>query len=206
MKPTDRPRGAGGWLAALAMVALLGWWTHGFRAFTTDGAALAAAGPMPRSAPPLAFVSSTGEPGSLQEMRGRYVLLTFMYLHCPDVCHLVTARLQRAQQQLDGLTPERLVFLSLSLDPTRDDTGMLHEHWRLLGGRPGWTIGQLSGTPGEVDDELAALGAWVTRLPDGRINHAASSYLVDPEGRVVAIFRPEVTADELVAALRARLQ
>lgn len=194
-------------MLALAIVTMaLAWWTHGFRAFTTDGAALAAAGPMPRTAPTLSFVRSTGEQGSMAELHGRYALLTFMYLHCPDVCHLVTARLQRGYQKLDDLIPGQLVLVSLSLDPERDSTAILDDHWRMLGGKPGWIVGRVEGENAAVDAALASLGAWITRLPDGRINHAASSFLLDPDGRVIEVFRPEMDADALVSALRSRLR
>jgi protein SCO1/2 len=191
-------------LAIVGVVVLLAWWTHGFRAFTTDSAALAAAGPLPRPAPSLSFRQPTNEHTSLSAYRGRYVLLTFMYLHCPDVCHRVTARLHQALSQLaDGLVPDRLVFLSLSLDPARDSAVSLNEHWRLLEAGPGWIVGGLEEEDGRIQDEsLARLGVWVTRLPDGEINHAASSFLIDPDGDVVAVFRPEVSADSLVGALR----
>ncbi len=197
-------RGARGGLALVGVVALIGWWTHGFRAFTTDGAALAAAGPLPHAAPPLSFWQLAGEHSSLAAYRGRYVLLTFMYLHCPDVCHLVTARLRQAYGRLGDIVPGRVVFLSLSIDPARDDPASLGEHWRALGAGPGWIMGGVNeGDDRRLDASLARLGVWVTRLPDGRINHAASSFLIDPAGQVVAVFRPEVTADSLVAALRA---
>lgn len=197
-------RSVRGALALVGVVALVGWWTHGFRAFTTDSAAIAAAGALPRMAPPLAFWQLAGEPSTLEAQRGRYVLLTFMYLHCPDVCHLVTARLQRAFGRLGDILPERMVFLSLSLDPARDDPTSLGEHWRGLGAGPGWIMGGVAkGGERELDASLARLGVWVTRLPGGQINHAASSFLIDPAGQVVAIFRPEVTADSLVTALRA---
>lgn len=195
-------------LAIVGVFVFLGWWTYGFRAFTTDSAALAAAGPLPRMAPSLSFRQPTDGYGSLADYRGRYVLLTFMYLHCPDVCHRVTARLHQALSELSGdPVPDRLVFLSLSLDPVRDSAVLLNEHWSLLDAPPGWIVGGLEDEDGRTqDEELARLGAWVTRPPNGEINHAASSFLIDPDGRVVAVFRPEVSADSLVTALRGMVQ
>jgi protein SCO1/2 len=189
----------------VAVFAVVGWWTHGFRAFTTDSAALVAAGPLPRPAPPLAFTATTGGRDSLAAYQGRYVLLTFMYLHCPDVCHLVTARLHGAIATLQGnLVPGRLVFLSVSLDPARDDPAAIAGHWSAMGAGPGWVAGALATDAGRLPEPaLRRLGVWLTHGPGGRINHSASSFLIDPAGNVVAVFRPEVTADSLVTALRA---
>lgn len=196
-----------GTLALTGVVASLAWWTHGFRAFTTDSAALAAAGALPREAPSMEFVQLSGERTTLEAYRGRFVVLTFMYLHCPDVCHLVTARLHRAYGALVDMVPQRLVLLSLSLDPKRDSAAALGEHWRGMGAGPGWIVGSVP-DPGDrrTSDALQRLGVWVTRLADGEINHAASSFLIDPAGKVVAVFRPEVTADSLISALRAMVR
>lgn len=203
MNPYRAPRILRGFAVLTLAVALLGWWTHGFSAYTTDGAALAAAGPLPRSAPHLEFQLTSGESASLQQYQGRWVLLTFMYLHCPDVCHLVTAKLQQASSKLAELTPDPLIFLSLSLDPERDDISLLDHHWHALGARPGWVIGNLADQQvKELDRNLAQLGVWVQRFPNGRINHAAASFLINPSGEVTTIFPAEVTADSLVKALR----
>ncbi|MBS1241204.1 MAG: hypothetical protein H6R40_631 [Gemmatimonadetes bacterium] len=186
-----------------AWLGLAGWWTSGFRVFTTDGAALSAAGPLPRAAPPLALIVPGSGPTTLEAFRGRYVLLTFMYLHCPDVCHLVTARLHRAQAALTGLVPERVVFLSVSLDPERDTAAALEAHWQSAGAPNGWIVGRLARPLDRAQiRDLARLGVWVDRTADGRINHAAFTFLLDLEGRVVEVFRPELPADSLVAAVR----
>ena len=44
----------------------------------------------PRTAPPIALHDVNGDPVTLAAQRGRYVLVTFIYTHCPDVCPLIT--------------------------------------------------------------------------------------------------------------------
>jgi protein SCO1 len=187
-------------------ITLAGWWTFAFRAFTTDSAALAAAGPLPRPASPLTFIDAAGDTTTLARYQGRYVLLTFMYLHCPGVCQLVTLRLQQARVDLAEVTPGRLLFLSVSLDPERDDAAALADHWRALGSAAGWVVGRLARPLDHRQlADLARLGVWVSRDPSGRIDHAASTFLLDPAGNVVEVFRPEVPATTVVAAVRRRL-
>lgn len=202
----------GRYLPAAAVLAgwitFAGWWTFGFRAFTTDSAALAAAGPLPRPASPLTFIDPAGDTTTLARYRGRYVLLTFMYLHCPGVCQLVTLRLQQARGDLADAVPDRLLFLSVSLDPARDDSAALEHHWRALGPAAGrdWVAGRLARPLDRRQlADLARLGVWVSRDPSGRIDHSASTFLLDPAGNVVEVFRPEVPASALVAAVRRRL-
>lgn len=187
-------------------ITFAGWWTFGFRAFTTDSAALAAAGPLPRPASPLTFIDPAGDTTTLARYRGRYLLLTFMYLHCPGVCQLVTLRLQQARGELADAVPDRVLFLSVSLDPERDDSAALEHHWRALGSGAGWVAGRLARPLDRRQlADLARLGVWVSRDPSGRIDHSASTFLLDPAGNVVEVFPPEVPAGALVAAVRRRL-
>ena len=189
-------------------IALAAWWTFGFRAFTTDSAALAAAGPLPRAASPLTFIDPAGDTTTLARYRGRYVLLTFMYLHCPGVCQLVTLRLRQAEAELADAVPDRVLFLSVSLDPERDDSAALAHHWHALdpGAGGAWVAGRLARPLDRRQlADLARLGVWVSRDPSGRIDHSASTFLLDPAGKVVEVFRPEVPAGALIAAVRRRL-
>ena len=83
----------------------------------------------------------------------------------------------------------------------------MSDHWRLQGDADGWILGAIESAEDRRQDEtLARLGVWVTRTSDGRINHAASSFLIDPDGQVVAVFRPEVSGDSIVSALRSIIQ
>jgi protein SCO1/2 len=186
-----------GWLA------LAGWWTSGFRAFTTDAAALRSAGPLPRPAPDLAFRDTQGRLRTLAELRGRYVLLTFMYLNCPDVCHIVTGRMHEARASLAALVPDRLVLVSVSIDPERDTSAALVSHMHGVGDSAGWIAGRLTRPlDAAARAELAAWGVWALRDATGRIKHAAYVFLVDPRGQVVAVYRPEASVETFVDSLR----
>jgi len=82
-------------------------------------------------APPIALRNSLGEPVTLTEYRGKVVLVTFLYTHCPDVCPLITANLQTRLAQL-GLKARGVQVIAVSVDP-RGDTpkavaDFLHVH------------------------------------------------------------------------------
>ena len=54
----------------------------------------------PKPAPALALNNSLGEPVNLAQYKGKAVLLTFIYTHCPDICPLIVSHLKTAQAQL----------------------------------------------------------------------------------------------------------
>ena len=53
-----------------------------------------------KPAPAIALRNFTGQPVALRQFRGKAVLVTFVYVHCPDVCPLIVANLAVAQRQL----------------------------------------------------------------------------------------------------------
>ena len=56
------------------------------------------------AAPPIALRNHLGQPVTLSEYRGKAVLVTFLYTHCPDVCPLIAENLNAA---LRGLGAQR---------------------------------------------------------------------------------------------------
>jgi hypothetical protein len=73
----------------------------------------------PRLAPNFALRDQDGQTVELSRLRGKAVLLTFLYTHCPDACPLTAVRLNRA---LAALGPERtrVRVLAVSVDPHGD--------------------------------------------------------------------------------------
>ena len=53
-----------------------------------------------RLAPPIRLTNNLGRPVTLNQYRGKVVLVTFLYVHCPDVCPLIAANLHTTLEQL----------------------------------------------------------------------------------------------------------
>lgn len=66
------------------------------------------------------LVTHDRKPFSLEALRGKTVLLNFMFTSCPSVCPKQTKALQQVQQGLPRTVRERTHFMSVSIDPERD--------------------------------------------------------------------------------------
>jgi protein SCO1 len=73
----------------------------------------------PRTAPPIRLHDAAGRPVTLAAQRGRYVLVTFLYTHCPDVCPLIAQNLNAAVRSFRGKADD-LRVLAVSVDPKGD--------------------------------------------------------------------------------------
>src|SRR5258708_2537934 len=73
-----------------------------------------------RNAPPLALRNYLGQPINLSAYRGKAVLVTFIYTHCPDICPLITSQLRVAQNLMGSATAAKAQIVAVSVDPRGD--------------------------------------------------------------------------------------
>jgi protein SCO1 len=131
-------------------------------ATTSSGFAAPLAPDKPLPAPNFTLKNQFGQPISLTRYRGKAVLLTFVYVHCPDVCPLISAALRTT---LDKLGPEakKVAVVEVSVDPVGDtvpavrkylsERGVLHSFQYLVGTRkqlaPVWAKYHIQQVPDE---------------------------------------------------------
>lgn len=158
-------------------------------------------------APPVfALVDQSGRTVTLEQFRGRAVLVTFAFGHCETVCPLVvhgvlSARDQLAQDAANAANaPVVPVVLVVTLDPWRDTPSRLPsiaEQWGITG-----DAHVLSGPPDQVE---RALNAW--RIPrvrnekTGDLSHPTMVYVIGPNGRIAYVVNG--SAEQIIAAVRA---
>src|SRR5947207_9146824 len=79
------------------------------------------------AAPGLTLTTQDGAPLSLGDLRGKVVLLTFIYTSCTDTCPLLTGKLASLQEKLGPDFGSRVAFLSITVDPERDTPDVMRE-------------------------------------------------------------------------------
>jgi protein SCO1/2 len=145
-----------------------------------------ATAPEPYTAPAISLHNSLGQPVTLSQYRGKAVLLTFIYDHCPDVCPLIVAHLHTALQML-GAKASQVEILAVSVDPKGDTPATVKAFLALhqMTGRMQYLIGS--------EPELAPVwrewGVAVQATPDSReVGHSAFVYGINAAGQVVALY------------------
>jgi protein SCO1/2 len=74
----------------------------------------------PQTAPPLALRNYLGQPVNIDSYRGKAVLVTFLYTHCPDVCPLIASNLRVAQNLMSPAAAAKAQIIAVSVDPRGD--------------------------------------------------------------------------------------
>jgi cytochrome oxidase Cu insertion factor (SCO1/SenC/PrrC family) len=173
--------------AAVVLASVVGLVAAGRRVATAMGTGapepFSVAAPLPpRSdapAPALALTDQFGGTTDLASYRDRWVMVTFAFGHCEDICPVIVDHAKRARSDEGaGEVP----LLVITLDPWRDTPD------RLGAIATAWGLGAddrvLSGSVAAVN---AALDRWaVARTRDettGELFHGSTIVLVDPDGR-----------------------
>src|ERR1700735_5443679 len=66
------------------------------------------------------LVDQDGKPFQLSQMRGKTVLFSFGFTHCPNVCPTTLSDLAKVYQALPAEDREKVQILFVSIDPHRD--------------------------------------------------------------------------------------
>ena len=144
--------------------------------------------------------SHTGAPLSLSDLRGQVVLMYFGYTHCPDYCPATLLNFQRVKAML-GDQADEVAFLFISVDPRRDTPDAIAQY---LEERGAFVTG-LAGDEAILQSIAPDYGLYINVPSEGEdgylVDHSTSSYLVDPEGRLVTVYsygtEPDVIAQDI---------
>ena len=148
---------------------------------------------------PFTLVGSDGQPFSSSRLAGKPAAVFFGFTHCPDVCPTTLARLTKLRKQLgdDGFS---IVFVSV--DPERDKPADVGRYTTLFD-TP--VIG-LTGSPAQIDQVKKQFGVFSQKVPlpggDYSVDHTATVFLLDRNGKFVATLSPEEGNDVALAKLR----
>jgi len=168
-------------------------WTYGFSAFTIFSYTLKSAGSTPRDFPEMKFISQDEKIFELKEKK-KYVLVNFVYLNCPYVCHKVNNQIEEIYHLFDStMVPSQLEFLTISFDLKNDDLVKIKRYRERFGTDiNGWSFA----LPYQSDQKtfnrfLIQAGIWKYQIPaSGIINHSVYLLLINPKNKIVKIFDP----------------
>jgi protein SCO1/2 len=152
-----------------------------------------------RPAPPIALHDAWGRPVTLAAQRGRYVLVTFLYVHCPDVCPLIAQNLNAALRQLGAARNHVRVF-AVSVDPRGDTRATVRKYIAGKSLLPQFRY--LIGTKAELTNTWAAWHVLSVRESPDLVDHVAYTALVDPTGKQRVLYDSKVTSAQVLHDLR----
>lgn len=145
-----------------------------------------------------------GQTVTLESTNGKVRLFYFFFASCPDVCPLTTFRLSQVQDQLkqEGLFGTEASIISISFDPERDTREKIKQFGdKFRADYSGWYF--LRGDQQKTMDlAMNSFKILINQDRDGNFVHMDLIGLVDREGNLREIYRPEATAEEIAAGVK----
>ena len=150
----------------------------------------------PAPSPDFALRDSTGKLVRLSQFKGKAVLLTFIYDHCPDVCPLIVANLHNALSRL-GPQASKVQIVAVSVDPKGDTPKTVkaflaaHE----MTGRMEYLIGSFK----QLTPVWRSYGVEVQGTPNSReVSHTAFVYGITASGKRSALYPSNLEPEWIV--------
>lgn len=163
--------------------------------------------PIYMTLPDATLIDQDGHSFSLSQMRGKVVVLSLIYTHCPDVCPLTTAKMKQIQERLKAeALNSQVQLISFTIDPERDTPEVIQRFAQAFKvDLANWVF--LTGVPDQVRQVTKSLSVYVERVyivrgtpisetaltepaPDNTpylVNHTDRLFLVDRQGNVRAL-------------------
>lgn len=99
-------------------------------------------------------------------IKGKVVVINFIFTSCSDSCPLETARLRQVQNLLGDRVGRDVFFYSISIDPLSDTPEVLRAYARRFQVGPGWRF--LTGDFAEITELRRKLGLFIEGVDNGR--------------------------------------
>jgi protein SCO1/2 len=137
------------------------------------------------------LVDQNGNSVALTSLKGKPMVVDFIYTSCPGPCLMETAKLANVALRLGSDIGSKVTIVSISVDPEHDGPKQLLDYSRQQGAdEKGWYF--LTGGPAEVDQALAGFKLSRQVEPDGSVGHLVDMMLIGPDGRLIREYNGEV--------------
>jgi len=139
---------------------------------------------------------------SLDDFKGKIVMIFFGYTSCPDICPTTLSRLAEVMKAL-GPEAERVQVLFVSVDPERDTAERLKDfvpwfHPSFLGLRGDAAQTKAVSEEFRVFSSRREVGSQLGYVLD----HSSGVYVYDPAGRLRLYVKDTASVEDIVADLR----
>jgi len=169
-------------------------------------------GTMPSSAqtclPAISLVDQDEHQISLSSLKGKPVLVDFIYTSCPGPCQTLTRKMARIAQNFAPQLGSSFTMVSITIDPEHDGPAQLAAYMKGQGiDSKGWLF--LTGSPANIERVLAAFQLRRKRDADGTVEHVEGVFMLGPDGHELreydgAVVKVRTMIVELAKVLQAR--
>lgn len=145
----------------------------------------------PRDIKPFQLVDHNNNAFANENLTGKWTWVFFGYTSCPDVCPTTLQEINFVYDELKSAAKETQVLL-VSVDPQRDSVEKLSQYIAYFNEE----FIAVRGDHGQLFPFARNIGLMYAIVDDVEkesylVDHSASLVLINPEGKIAAIFKPQ---------------
>lgn len=179
-------------IASLVLLAGLAFFLFESRGRVANQDYYARTFPDPKPAYDFKLTDQNGKPFQLDQLRGKLVLLTFGFTHCPNICPTILGNLAAVDRALPADARARTQIVFVSVDPARDTPEALRDYVPAFNES---FIG-LTGSAAQIKETAKAYGVvYEKQFQPSKvaanyytINHSTYLYVIDAKGKWIALY------------------
>ncbi len=154
--------------------------------------------PQARNLQEFQLVDQHGQPTGREQLYQQWTLAFVGYTYCPDICPLTLAKLAGVQPDLAAMVKEPLKVWFISVDPQRDSVEQLNNYVNYF--QQPAVLGLTAGHD-QLFPFVRQLGLMYALNSNAEgnylVDHSASVVLINPQGQLVAMFKPEMAIGQV---------
>lgn len=154
----------------------------------------------PRALTDFRLEDDSGNLFTPEDLEGHWTFTFVGYTNCPDICPAALASLRKTESLLPATLPQPEYWL-ITADPEHDTPTKLREYLAFFGEHFHGATGEMS----ELRNLARSLNAtFVHREVEGGVlvDHSGHFALINPEGKMTAIFQPPHSPENIADAFR----
>jgi protein SCO1/2 len=131
--------------------------------------------------PDFVLVNQDNQSFPSTQLRGKVVVLNFIFTTCTDVCPIFTANLAQLQRTLNSRYSGDVFFVSITTDPEVDSPKVLKAYaQRHNADFKNWAF--LTGSEAELKRVWKSFGIQVIKKARGLVQHSSLTTVIDQQG------------------------
>ncbi|HXV81721.1 MAG TPA: SCO family protein [Candidatus Binatia bacterium] len=132
-------------------------------------------------APNFVLLDQDGNRFDSATLRGKVVVLNFIFTTCTDVCPVFTANLAQLQRTLKDQRASNVFLVSITTDPEVDSPKVLKAYAQRYGADfQNWAF--LTGSDAQLKPVWKGFGVRVINKGRGLVQHTSLTTVIDPQG------------------------
>ncbi len=147
------------------------------------------------------LTNQANQPLHLSDLKGKLVLLTFGYSHCPDVCPITLAKFKQIKEQLAG-DAAQVNFVFVSVDGVRDTPDVLGKYLSQFDPQFIGLTGDETTMRQVGKDYFIGFQKEQSGGTQYLVTHSSYSYLIDRQSQLVRIYAYETPAEVMTADIK----